>query len=199
MQGLSIELIIQAYAQGYFPMADEFDNIEFYRPKVRALFPITGIHVSKSLARVLQAGKFEVRFDTCFEQVMRSCIRPAPQGNWINEEIINIYCQIHELGWGHCAEVYLKGELVGGAYGICLGAAFFGEAMFHKETNASKVAVHALVKRCQELGFDFVDAQVPTPHLASLGAYEMRHADYLKILREALLKPTPWSPVYFKE
>ena len=198
VQKLDNNLILLAYLDGAFPMGEPDGSIEFYQPRVRAVFPIDGFHLSSSLAKVIKKGLYEVRFDTCFEQVMRCCIRPPEEGNWINEEIIRQYTQMHREGWAHSCEIFLDGELVGGAYGICIGAAFMGEAMFHRKTNMSKVATYHLIERCRQLGFDFVDAQIPTTHLASLGAIEMPHLEYMKLLKIAVRKQTDWSPVWVK-
>lgn len=181
-----------AYRHGAFPMGDETQEIHWYRPYHRALFPLSGIRVSRSLARSLRRGRFEVRFDTAFEPVMRGCLRP--EGNWITEPIIQAYCAVHGEGWAHCAECWSEGRLVGGVYGLALGSAFFAESMFHRETDASKVALAALIDRCREMGFEIFDAQVMNPHLASLGAYEVSHAEYMDMLESAIVKPNPWSP-----
>jgi leucyl/phenylalanyl-tRNA--protein transferase len=189
---LSPDLIRSAYANGWFPMADEDGCMNWYQPQRRALFPIEGIRVSRSLGRTLRRGKFEVRFDTSFEEVVRSCRRTDE--NWINEEIVQAYTRIHLDGWGHCAECWLDGALVGGVYGVALGACFSAESMFYRVTDASKVALHAMVERCRELGFTLFDAQVMNPHLASLGAYEVGLGDYLDKLERAMRIETRWSP-----
>jgi leucyl/phenylalanyl-tRNA--protein transferase len=172
-------------------MTMEDDRVEWFQPRKRALFPIEGIHVSRTLASTIRKGTFEVRFDTSFEQVMRSCLRP--EDNWISEEFIRCYTQIHREGWGHCSECWLDGELVGGVYGIAMGSCFCAESMFHRKTDASKVALWAMVNRCRELGFTIFDAQIMNPHLESLGAYEMPHRAYQRILRDALQQTTVWS------
>ncbi|HWD38475.1 MAG TPA: leucyl/phenylalanyl-tRNA--protein transferase [Fimbriimonas sp.] len=180
-----------AYEQGAFPMANDEGEIEWYQPYQRALFPVEGIHVSRSLAKTIRHGIFEVRFDTSFEAVMRACLRP--HDNWISEDIIRVYTQIHFEGWGHCSECWREGRLVGGVYGIALGSCFCAESMFHRETNGSKVALWAMVEKCRELGFTIFDAQIMNPHLKSLGAFEIPNAGYLRLLKGALLGRTPWS------
>ena len=184
-------LIRYGYRQGAFPMTMDDGTVAWFQPRRRALLPIEGIHVSHSLARTIRRGRFEIRFDTSFEQVMRSCLRPSD--NWISEEFIQVYTQIHREGWGHCAECWADGELVGGVYGIALGACFCAESMFHKHTDASKVALWALVNRCRELGFRMVDAQIMNPHLASLGSFEISHEEYMRQLEEALDISTTWG------
>jgi len=180
-----------AYAQGYFPMADEEGEVGWYTVAYRALFPIAGVRVSKSLAKVLRQGRFEIRFDTAFEQVMRHCF--LPDGNWLTEEFVNAYSACHRQGWGHSCETWLEDRLVGGVYGLAVGSCFCAESMFHRETNASKVALWALVERCRELGFTVFDAQIMNPHLASLGAYEVSAAEHARLLARALQETTPWS------
>ena len=164
----------------------------WYQPQFRALFPIEGIRVSRSLAKRLRKGDFEIRFDTSFGQVIRNCRRPDE--NWINDEIIRAYTDIHREGWGHCAECWIDGELVGGVYGVALGTCFSAESMFHRRTDASKIVLCAMVQHCRELGFTMFDAQVMNPHLESLGAYEIPIDDYLDRLAVAMETPTVWGP-----
>jgi len=184
-------LIRYGYERGVFPMTLEGGEVEWFQPRVRALFPLEGIHVSRSLARTIRSGRFEVRFDTSFEQVMRGCLRP--DDNWISEHFIRVYTEIHHEGWGHCAEVWMDGELCGGVYGLSLGSSFSAESMFHRHTDASKVALHAMVNQCRELGFTIFDAQVMNPHLKSLGAFELSHTKFMAELGKALRHTTAWS------
>jgi len=184
-------MIRHAYMDGVFPMTMEDGSVDWFLPNRRALFPITGIRVSRSLAKTIRSGRFEVRFDTDFEETMRGCLRP--DDNWISEDFIRVYTLIHYEGWAHSAECWLDGELVGGVYGLALGTCFCAESMFHRRTDASKVALHAMVKRCRLLGFTVFDAQIMNPHLQSLGAYEVSNRAYQKLLGEALQGSTPWS------
>jgi leucyl/phenylalanyl-tRNA---protein transferase len=184
-------LIRYAYEQGVFPMTEEDDQVGWYQPQFRALLPIGGIHVSRSLAKRIRAGGFEIQFDTAFEQVMRNCLRPDE--NWISEAFIRTYTQIHLDGWGHSGEVWADGELVGGVYGIALGSCFCAESMFHRKTDMSKVALWAMVNRCHELGFTIFDAQIMNSHLKSLGAYEVTNAAFQVKFTAALTRSTPWS------
>ena len=147
--------------------------------------------MSRSLEKRLRREEFEIRFDTAFEQVMRACFRP--QDNWLSDDFVRAYGQAHIEGWAHCVECWQDGELVGGSYGIALGSCFCAESMFHRRTDASKVALWALVNRCRELGFTIFDAQIMNPHLDSLGAYEVPHLAYEIMLSDALTKTTPWS------
>lgn len=185
-------LIRYAYANGWFPMSDEDGSMSWYQPQLRALFPISGIRVSERLRRRIRRGEFEIRFDTAFRAVVENCRRP--DGNWINDEIIDAYTRIHEEGWAHCAECWFEGELAGGIYGLALGGCFSAESMFHRRTDASKVALWAIVEKCRELGFTMFDAQVMNPHLESLGAYDVPLRRYLETLDEALDQSTPWGP-----
>lgn len=179
------------YEQAAFPMTMEDGDVGWFRPRRRCLFPIEGVRVSRSLARTIRRGELEIRFDTAFEAVMRGCLRP--DGNWISEEFIRVYTLIHYEGWGHCAEAWCDGELVGGVYGVALGSCFCAESMFHRRTDASKVALAALVDRCRELGFTLFDAQIMNPHLRSLGAYEVPERAYARMLLDALNRTTSWS------
>src|SRR2546423_12062256 len=132
-------LIRYGYRQGAFPMTMEDGTVAWFQPKRRALLPIEGIHVSHSLAKVIRKKKFRISFDTAFESVMRLCLRS--EDNWISEEFIQVYTQIHREGWGHSSECWSGDELVGGVYGIALGSCFCAESMFHRHTDASKVAL----------------------------------------------------------
>ncbi|AIE87214.1 leucyl/phenylalanyl-tRNA--protein transferase [Fimbriimonas ginsengisoli] len=184
-------LVRYGYERACFPMTMDDGEVEWFQPRDRCLFPIEGVHVSRSLARTIRRGVFEVRFDTDFEAVIRGCFRP--DDNWLSEDFVRVYSEIHRQGWGHCAECWQDGRLVGGVYGIALGSCFSAESMFHRETDASKVALWAMVDRCRELGFTIFDAQIMNPHLASLGAFEVPHRRYERLLRDALKQTTPWS------
>lgn len=169
-------------------------EVGWFQPEVRALFPITGVHVSHSLRRKIRRLPelgLEIRFDTDFEAVMRGCLRPDE--NWISEEFIQVYTEIHRQGWGHSGEVWRGENLVGGIYGIAMGSCFCAESMFHRETDGSKLALWAMVNRCRSLGFKIFDAQIMNPHLESMGAFEIDHWDYMALLEPALLEETPWS------
>jgi len=184
------ELLLAAYASGWFPMADEEGVISWYSPDPRGIMPIETFHVPSRLARVVRAGTLEVEIDTAFEEVMRACAEaerePGETGTWISEEIIESYCALHAQGFAHSIEVRQKGLLVGGLYGVALGGAFFGESMFHRATNASKVALVALVERLRSHGFLLLDTQWVTPHLQQFGAIEIPRPRYLKLLEQSL-------------
>lgn len=195
MQGSELTpwMVRYGYERACFPMTMEDGEIGWFQPRDRCLFPITGIHVSRSLAKTLRQGRFEIRFDTAFEQVMRNCFRP--DDNWLSEDFVRCYTSIHLEGWGHCSECWEDGELVGGVYGIALGTCFCAESMFHRRTDASKVALWAMVEKCREIGFTIFDAQILNPHLESLGAYTIPHRQFEKLLAKALRGTTEWSTV----
>jgi leucyl/phenylalanyl-tRNA--protein transferase len=182
-----------AYGNGLFPMADErTDRIMWFRPDPRAVIPLDGFHVSHSLAKTIRQERFEVRLDTAFEGVMRGCA-DRPEGTWISEDFVRVYGELHRRGKAHSVETWRAGRLVGGTYGVALGGAFMAESMFHYETDASKVAVAALVRRLNERGFALLDVQYVTPHLASLGAVEIPHRIYRDLLSRALQLPCSFA------
>jgi leucyl/phenylalanyl-tRNA--protein transferase len=188
---LTPELIWAGYTQGYFPMTVHGNDVEWLQPYDRALFPLSGVHVSHSLRKTIRRGTYEVRFDTAFEDVVRSCMRPGE--NWLSEDFIRVYTEVHRQAWAHSCEAWKGGQLVGGAYGVAIGACFCAESMFHTARDASKVALWAMVEKCRELGFVLFDAQILNPHLTSLGAYEVPHDDYMILLKRALAQTTDWS------
>lgn len=176
----------RAYRHGIFPMADdESGRIWWFQPDPRTILPLDGFHISRSLAKTIRKGVFEVRFDTDFEGVMRAC-GDRPEGTWISEEFIEVYGALHRAGKAHCVEAWREGRLVGGTYGVGLGGAFMAESMFHRETDASKVALAALVQRLRDRGYVLLDVQYLTPHLQSLGAIEVPHRLYYGLLQRAL-------------
>jgi leucyl/phenylalanyl-tRNA--protein transferase len=162
-------------------------EIGWFSPDPRGIIPIVELPVSRRLARVIRQKRFEVRFDTAFEAVMRACAADREEGTWISEEIIESYVALHARGLAHSVECWRAGQLVGGLYGVHLGSAFFGESMFHTETDASKVALVALVDRLRERGFTLLDTQWITPHLEQFGAIEIPKEEYLARLAEALM------------
>ena len=165
-------------------MAMEDGEIAWFSPDPRALIPITDFHIPHGLQRVLKRRPFEIRFDTSFEAVMRACA--VRDETWINQEIIDSYVNLHVGGHAHSVECWQENALVGGLYGVALGGAFFGESMFHTATDASKVALCALVQRLRERGFTLLDTQWITPHLRTFGAYEVPRAIYLELLKASL-------------
>ncbi len=191
---LTPELLLRAYAGGIFPMAERRDDPTIYwvAPEMRGIIPLDGgFHVSRRLARTVRSDRFEVRVDTQFEAVMRACAAPAPgrEESWINDEILGAYTALHANARAHSVECWREGRLVGGLYGVRLGAAFFGESMFMRERDTSKVALVHLVGRLIRGGFTLLDAQFLTEHLASFGAVAIPQAAYLDKLVAALGKP----------
>lgn len=183
---LTPELILQAYANGVFPMAEsrEDDSLFWVDPRERGIIPLDGFHISRSLARVIRQERYRVTLDRDFMGVMEGCA--DREETWINDTIFDLYGQLHEMGFGHSIEVWDEDRLVGGTYGLALGTAFFGESMFSRVTNASKLALSYLVARLRLTGFTLFDTQFLTEHLASLGGIEIPRAQYHALLRKAL-------------
>ena len=177
---LSAELLLHAYRSSVFPMALEDGEIGWFSPDPRAIIPIHSFHVPHGLRRTLKKQRFNIRLNTRFKEVMLACAdRPE---TWISEEIVSSFSQLHQLGYAHSVEAWEGGELVGGLYGVALGGAFFGESMFHRVTDASKVALHALVERLNRNGFGLLDTQWTTSHLKTFGTVEVPRAVYRKML-----------------
>jgi leucyl/phenylalanyl-tRNA--protein transferase len=178
------EVLLQGYRLGVFPMAMEDGEIEWFSPDPRAILPLDKFHVPHTLERVVRKKSFEIRINTSFTMVMRECAR-RPE-TWINEEIIESYTRLHQLGHAHSVEAWQNGELAGGLYGVSIGAAFFGESMFHLVRDASKIALSALAERLRERRFTLLDTQWVTPHLQQFGAIEIPRPKYLHLLNTAV-------------
>jgi leucyl/phenylalanyl-tRNA---protein transferase len=181
---LTPQILVAAYAQGVFPM-DVDGEICWFAPDPRTIIPLDGFHVSHRLARTCRSGKFEVRVNSDFVGVMRGCAK-RDEGTWISEEIVAAYTELYRLGLAHSLETWQDGELAGGVYGVALGGAFFGESMFHYRTDASKVALAALVERLKARGYALFDVQYTTAHLKRFGCVEIPRRAYLARLRRAL-------------
>lgn len=179
-------LLLRAYREGLFPMALEDGDIGWFSPDPRGIIPLDAFHVPARLARVIRSGRFEVRVDTAMTDVIRACAEGREEGTWISEQIVRSYLVLFALGYAHSVEVWREGRLVGGLYGVHQAGAFFGESMFHRETDASKVALAALVDRLRARGFTLLDTQWVTPHLKRFGAIEIPRAEYLERLAGAL-------------
>lgn len=183
---IPVPMLLAAYASGVFPMADARDDEEIYwvEPKQRAILPLDGFHLSRSLEKTVRGGCFEVAVDRDFPAVVQACAAPAPgrEDTWINRTIEASYAALFAANHAHSVECWRDGELVGGLYGVSLGRAFFGESMFSRATDASKVALAYLVARLRVGGFDLLDCQFMTPHLATMGAVELTQAAYLERL-----------------
>jgi leucyl/phenylalanyl-tRNA--protein transferase len=177
-------LLLEAYCRGIFPMAMENGEIAWFSPDPRGILPLDSFHVPHGLKRSLRKNRFEVRINTAFETVIRACSERSE--TWISEEIAQSYLNLHDLGFAHSVETWRDNQLVGGLYGVSVYGAFFGESMFHRETDASKVALVALVERLREKGFRLLDTQYTTQHLRLFGAVEISKAKYLRLLKQAL-------------
>lgn len=190
---LSPEFLLSAYCQGIFPWFCEDEPILWWSPNPRMILRPADFKLRKSLIQVIKRGTFELRVDTAFQEVITNCSR-IPRANedetWITNDIIEGYIKLHQLGYAHSFESFYEGELVGGLYGISLGNCFFGESMFFKKTDASKVAFYHLVQFALKHNFSFIDAQQPTNHLKSLGAEPISRTKFLDLLETALQKET---------
>ena len=186
---LTPTLLLIAYSQGIFPMANRAGGIDWFDPDPRAILPLDdSFHVSRSLARTLRRNPFEIRADTAFRQVMLACAQPAPgrENTWIGGEFIEVYLQLNRVGLAHSVEAWLDGKLVGGLYGVSLGGLFAGESMFSRVKDASKVALVYLTDRLRAGGFALHDVQMLTPHLQRFGAILIPREEYKARLAEAL-------------
>ena len=181
---LTPQVLVAAYVNGIFPM-DVEGEIQWFSPDPRAIIPLDGFHASKTCLQTCRSGRFEVRIDTAFEEVMRGCA-DRREGTWISEEIVRGYCRLHKLGLAHSVESWRTGELAGGLYGVAIGGAFFGESMFSRQRDASKVAMVMLVDRMRSRGFTLLDIQFATPHLQRFGAVEIPRGEYIERLEAAL-------------
>jgi leucyl/phenylalanyl-tRNA---protein transferase len=196
---LSSERILAAYRLGIFPWFSDDQPILWWSPDPRSVLDLDAFRLSRSLRKTLKKGAFKVTFDRAFEAVIESCsnvARKSQSGTWITAEMEDAYIHLHELGYAHSVETWFAEQLVGGLYGVSLGKAFFGESMFHLKTDASKVALATLVQQLKTWEFDFIDAQMTTEHLTSLGATEIPRREFLKRLKTALRHPTkqgPWA------
>jgi len=183
---LAPSLLVAAYEAGYFPMGMDDGEIQWYSPDPRGVLPLDRFHVPRRLLRVVRSRRFEISVDRAFRDVMEACAADREDGTWINGEILDSYCALHDHGLAHSVEVWAGGELVGGLYGVSLNGAFFGESMFHRVSDASKVALWSLVERLRDRTFTLLDIQWLTPFLEQCGAVEIPRDQYLETLAEAL-------------
>lgn len=191
-QTIDSDLLLRAYALGWFPMGTgRRHRIEWFSPDPRGILPLDTFHAPSRLKRTVRQNRFELRIDTAFEAVMRACAER--DDTWITEDIVGSYVTLHRLGVGHSVETWQEGVLVGGLYGVAIGGAFFGESMFHTVTDASKVALVALVERLRARGYVLLDTQWVTPHLAQFGGIEIRRSEYLERLEAALALPCEFA------
>jgi leucyl/phenylalanyl-tRNA---protein transferase len=187
---LTPDMLLRAYSIGVFPMAEDRDDPELFwvDPRLRGVIPLDGFHVPRRLARTIRSGRYHVTFDYDFHAVIEACAEASegrPQ-TWINDRIVTLYTSLSHMGYAHSVECWRDGELVGGLYGISLGGAFFGESMFSRARDASKVALVHLVARLVAGGYALLDAQFITSHLSQFGAREIPRAEYRVLLAEAL-------------
>ena len=187
---LTPALLIRAYAAGVFPMAEQRDSEEVFwvEPRRRGILPLDGIHVPRSLAKTVRQDRYCVTINRCFREAMLACAEPKPgrDQTWINDGILNAYTALHEKGFAHSVETWHEGRLVGGLYGVSLGSAFFGESMFSRATDASKVALVHLLARLKVGGYTLLDTQFLTSHLAQFGTIEISRTEYRQRLQVAL-------------
>ncbi len=190
MVAVTPEMLLRAYGLGIFPMAESRDDPRLFwvDPDTRGVIPLDAFHLSRRLARRVRSGVFEPRIDSDFSGVIQACAEPRPghPETWINDQIVALYAALFERGHVHTVECWREGSLVGGLYGVSLRGAFFGESMFSRESDASKVALVHLVDHLRDRGFRLLDVQFLTPHLETLGAIEVSRADYQNLLRGAL-------------
>ena len=184
------EILLRAYAAGMFPMAESADDPDVFwvQPKIRGIIPLDGFHISKSLAKTIRRKPFDIRVNTAFARVMEFCAEPADDRptTWINPVILSLYQELHRMGYTHSVEAWEDDELVGGLYGVSLGSAFFGESMFSRRTDASKICLVHLVERLRQRGYTLLDTQFTTEHLKSFGAIDVPRREYEKLLAAAM-------------
>lgn len=194
---LSPERLLDAYRHGIFPWFSEGEPILWWSPTPRMVLIPAEFKLSKSLRKTLRNGHHHVRFDTAFEQVMRACAEPraGQNGTWITKEMIDAYCELHRRGYAHSVETWLDGELIGGLYGMAIGRMFYGESMFSRRPDASKIALARLCAHLQTQGCELIDCQMNTPHLASLGAREISRQDFMQQIRELTQPGSHTSPL----
>ncbi|MBY5849837.1 leucyl/phenylalanyl-tRNA--protein transferase [Rhizobium ruizarguesonis] len=191
--GITPDILLRAYSIGLFPMAESADDPEIFwvEPELRGVLPFDHFHVSKSLAKTVRKKPFEIRFDHAFDQVIAACAEETSgrPSTWINRTIRSLYSTLFDMGHAHTVEAWEGDELVGGLYGVSLGSAFFGESMFSRRTDASKICLVHLVDRLRERGFTLLDTQFTTEHLKTLGAIDVPKADYAAMLTSAMESP----------
>lgn len=181
---LDPSILLSAYAMGIFPMGDADGSLRWYSPDPRCIIDLDAFHVSRRLARTMRQGRFQLRVNTAWAEVLKACA--DRETTWINDEIVSAYTELNRLGFAHSVEAYAGGLLAGGLYGVAIGGAFMGESMFHTVTDASKVCLVYLVERLKERGFVLLDAQYMTHHLGTFGARLIPAGEYQRRLKEAL-------------
>jgi leucyl/phenylalanyl-tRNA---protein transferase len=190
---LDPETLLTAYGRGIFPMGDPSGQVQWYSADPRGIIPLDAFHIPRTLRSVVRQQRFEIRINHDFAGTMRACMQTRLKATWITDELIRGYTRLHNLGFAHSVEAWRGGRLIGGLYGVSMGAAFFGESMFHFETNASKVALVHLVQRLNDRGYELLDTQASTPHLQRFGCIEIPAAEYLRRLHTAIGKDRSFS------
>jgi len=188
---LSIPRLLLAYRSGLFPWTA--DPVTWWSPEPRGIIELDQLHISRSLARALRKGVFEITVDRAFREVITACAETPRPGGWISPEFIAAYTALHQAGHAHSVECWQAGQLVGGVYGVTVGGLFAGESMFHRATDASKVALCHLVQRLKQGGFTLFDTQMVTTVTRQLGAVEISRTEYLRRLAEAVARPVTWA------
>ena len=191
---LSVPRLLEAYRNGIFPWFEPGEELLWWSPDPRLILEPDRMQASRSLRATIRKGTYETRIDTAFSEVIHACStirRKHEDGTWISRDIERAYGRLYDLGFAHSIESWAGDELVGGLYGVCIGRAFFGESMFARRSDASKVAVAALCDQCRSRGIEFIDCQVKTEHLLSLGAHEVPRSEFLARLRKAVTAPNP--------
>lgn len=190
---VTTDLLLRAYSIGLFPMAETAEDPEIFwvEPELRGIIPLDQFHISKSLAKTIRQKPFDIRFDTAFERVVEKCGEPAPDrpSTWINSTIRRLYGELFRMGHAHSVEAWDGEDLVGGLYGVTLGSAYFGESMFSRRTNASKICLFHLVERLKARGFTLLDTQFTTEHLKTFGAIDIPKRAYQRLLEQAMNSP----------
>ncbi|MBX5228060.1 leucyl/phenylalanyl-tRNA--protein transferase [Rhizobium sp. NLR9b] len=191
--GITPDILLRAYSIGLFPMAESADDPEIFwvEPELRGVLPLGDFHISKSLAKTVRRKPFDIRFDHAFDQVIAACAEETSgrPSTWINQTIRSLYSTLFEIGHAHTVEAWDGDQLVGGLYGVSLGSAFFGESMFSRRTDASKICLVHLVDRLREKGFTLLDTQFTTEHLKTFGAIDVPKAEYALLLASAMESP----------
>lgn len=195
---LDSQTLLNAYASGVFPMSDSADDPEIFwvQPKERGIIPLDDFHVPAKLAKTIRQRRFEIRVNHSFAEIMRACAEATGDrpSTWINETIFEAYCELHRIGHCHSVEAWSENKLVGGLYGVTLGGVFFGESMFSRQTDASKVCLVILVERLRARGFTLLDTQFTTDHLKRFGAVDVPRKEYEKLLATALIGSAKFYP-----
>jgi leucyl/phenylalanyl-tRNA--protein transferase len=196
-QDLSAERILDAYRRGIFPWFNPGEPVLWWSPDPRMVLVPAELKISRSLRQRLKRGGYEIRVDSCFREVMQACAAPreGQSGTWIGRTMLDTYSRLHDMGYAHSVETWMNGELVGGLYGIAIGRMFYGESMFSRKTDASKLALVSLCRQLDAWGFELIDCQMETSHLASMGARPISRTRFIEEMKR-LLKlhqiPSPW-------